>query len=247
MWKCEEERSDFMGWTLVTGGAKRLGARLCADLAVLGHSVLVHYHTSETEALEVVEVCRSLGVAAEPIKGDFSTSASTERFIEICLERYPIRVLINNVGNYLVKSASQTTVEEWNAIFQSNLHTPFALSKAFLPSLCQFRGNIINIGIAGLVSMRADTYSTAYMSAKMGLLTLTKSMARELASKGVRVNMVSPGYLENSIDLPKDITHLPMHRAATLEEVSRAVTYLLNEQSCYITGQNLEVAGGVRL
>ncbi len=237
-----------MGWTLVTGGAKRLGAKLCLDLSAEGHSVLVHYRTSKKEAEEVVETCRSLGAIAEMIQGDFSTMSSTEDFIRVCRTNFPsIRVLINNVGNYLVKPASKTSIQEWNAIFQSNLYTPFALSSAFLNSLCENRGSIVNIGIAGLEGMRADIYSTAYMSAKMALLMLTKSLAKETASQGLRVNMISPGYLENAIDLPQDPAHLPMERAATLDEISRLVIYLLNEQNNYITGQNIEVAGGVRL
>lgn len=247
MSKCEKKRSEFMGWTLVTGGAKRLGAKLCLDLAAHGHAVLVHYHTSQREAKEVVDACRSLGATAEMIQGDFSTTASTEDFIRMCQKLFPIKILINNIGNYLVKSASNTTLEEWCAVFQSNLHVPFALSRAFLPSLCQHQGSIINIGIAGVGNMRADTYSTAYTAAKMALLMLTKSLAKEMAPKGLCVNMISPGYLENAIDLPQDVTQLPMERAATLEEVSRVVMYLLDEQSRYITGQNIEVAGGVRL
>lgn len=237
-----------MKWTLVTGGAKRLGAQLCLDLAAKGYSILVHYHTSQREARKVVEACRALGVAGEMIQGDFSTFESTNDFIRDCQARFPlIEGLINNVGTYLVKSASNTTIEEWNSVFQSNVHTPFALCRAFLPTLSQHRGSIINIGIAGLEGLRADVYSTAYMSAKMALLMLTKSLAKEMASKGVRVNMISPGYLENAIDLPKDTTIFPMQRPALLSEVSQMVIYLLDEQNRYITGQNIEIAGGVRL
>lgn len=237
-----------MKWTLVTGGAKRLGAQLCLALAAKGYSILLHYHTSQREAQMVVEACRSFGGAAEMIPGDFSTSESTESFIRDCQARFPtIKGLINNVGTYLVKPASNTTINEWNIVFQSNLHTPFALCRAFLPSLSQNGGSIINIGIAGLEGFRADVYSTAYLSAKMALLVLTKSLAKEMASKGVRVNMISPGYLENAIDLPKDLTLLPMQRPALLSEVSQMVIYLLDEQNRYITGQNIEIAGGVRL
>jgi len=236
-----------MGWTLVTGGAHRLGARICLDLAERKHSVLVHYHTSHQEAESVVKACRSLGAVAEMIQGDFTTIATTEAFIKKSQGHFPIKALINNVGNYLVKSASNTTVEEWSALFQSNLFVPFALSRAYLPTLCQYEGSIINIGIAGIDRVQANTYSTAYMSAKMALLMLTKSLAKEMVSKRVRVNMVSPGYLENAIDLPEAVGHLPMGRPGTLEEVSRVVMFLLEETNSYITGQNIEVAGGVRL
>ena len=237
-----------MQWVLVTGGAKRLGAQLCVDLAAEGYSILVHYRTSKEEAYEVADRCRSFGVHAEAIYGDFSSQAGIEYFIRTCQEQFTsIKVLINNVGQYLVKPASKTTLEEWHAIFQTNLHVPFALCSSFANSLCRHKGSIINIGIAGLGNVRADVYSAAYNIAKTGLWTLTKSLAKELAPSGVRVNMVSPGYLENAVDLPDDLTTLPMSRAALLSEVTRAVIFLLNDQNGYITGQNIEVAGGVRL
>lgn len=237
-----------MRWALVTGGAKRLGAQLCLDLAAKGYSVLIHYHTSRKEAEEVAENCRSLGAQAEIFQGDFSTSAGVDEFIRVCHVRSPsIEILINNVGSYLIKPASVTTLEEWNAIFQSNVHTPFALCRAFLPSLCQNHGSIINIGVAGINNIHANTYSTAYMTAKMSLLMLTKSLAKEMAPKGVRINMVSPGYMEDGLDLPKEVDRLPMKRLAAFSEVSRVITDLLEPQSSYITGQNIEVAGGVRL
>lgn len=196
----------------------------------------------------VADACRSFGVPAECIQGDFSSQEDTELFVRQCLDRFPlIGNLINNVGNYAIESALDTSAKEWENLFQVNLHAPIALSKAFLPTICQHRGNIINIGVAGVGNMTANTYCTAYQTTKMALWMVTKSLAKELAPQFVRVNMVSPGYLENSIDLPADLTKLPMQRPASLEEVARVVAFLLHEQSSYITGQNIEVGGGVRL
>jgi NAD(P)-dependent dehydrogenase (short-subunit alcohol dehydrogenase family) len=237
-----------MEWTLVTGGAKRLGAEICQGLAKQGLPILIHYKTGETEAKKVAQVCRALGVDAEIVQGDLSSMLSTQQFIEHCLVRYPaIKNLINNVGNYLVKSAGETSFQEWEALFQTNLHAPFALSRAFLPSLLQHRGNIINIGTAGMGCIRAEVCRTAYSMTKMCLLMLTKSLARELASSHVRVNMVSPGYLENAVDLPEKMPELSMQRPAKLQEVVRVIGFLLDEKSGYITGQNIEVSGGIAL
>lgn len=236
-----------MKWTLITGGAKRLGAALCLELAKRGFSILVHYCKSEDEALKVANECRNLGVAAEIIQGDFSSQAATHQFIHSCLTRFAdIENLINNVGNYLIKSAANTSSDEWNSLFQTNLHAPFALSQAFLPALIKNRGSIINIGIAGVANHTADTKYSAYRISKGALWLLTKSLAKELAPKDVCVNMVSPGYLENAIDLP-DTFDLPMRRPAALQEVTRVVAFLLEKESHYITGQNIEVSGGIRL
>lgn len=235
-----------MKWTLVTGASRRLGAAICHSLASLGYPILVHYRNSQQEAEAVTAECRKLGVDAEMIQGDFSSLESTNRFIEKCRKHYPdIKTLINNVGNYLVKSAEATTPEEWNALFQTNVNAPFALCHSFLPSLKACQGNIINIGVVGANTIHADVKRTAYLATKMSLLMLTKSLARELAQSQVRVNMVSPGYLDNAVDLSK--ARLPMQRPATLEEVIKVIIFLLDENNGYITGQNIEVGGGLGL
>jgi len=237
-----------MKWTLVTGGAKGLGAEISMALAKEGFSVLVHYRKSWKEANQVAEVCRSHGVCSEIIQGDFSSITSLNEFIQRCHKQFPsIENVINNVGNYLIKKATETALEEWESIFQTNLHAPFALSTCFLNSIRANQGSIINIGVVGLSSARAEVQRTAYMVAKMSLWMLTKSLARELAHEGIRVNMVSPGYLENSVDLPEDLSKLPMMRPAALCEVSRMICFLLQKQNSYITGQNIEVGGGINL
>jgi NAD(P)-dependent dehydrogenase (short-subunit alcohol dehydrogenase family) len=235
-----------MKWTLVTGGSKGLGAAICRSLASQGHSILIHYRHSKQEAQEVSTDCRKFGVSAEIISGDFSNDSSLQAFIKECLHRYPkIITLINNVGNYLIKSAAETTPKEWNTLFQINVHAPFALCQTFLPSLKECQGHIINIGVVGINNIHADVKRTAFMATKMSLLMLTKSLARELASEHVRVNMVSPGYLINSVDLNE--AKLPMQRAADFEEVANAISFLLDQQNGYITGQNIEIGGGIGL
>lgn len=235
-----------MKWTLVTGGCRGLGAAICRSLAAQGHSILVHYRNSQKEAQEVAADCRKHGVLAEIIQGDFSSGQSTAIFIKECLQRYPeIQNLINNVGHYLIKSAVETSPEEWDALFQINVNAPFALCHAFLLSLRACQGHIINIGVTGINNIHADVKRTAYKATKMSLLMLTKSLARELASDHVRVNMVSPGYLISSVDLHE--AKLPMQRAADFEEVVNAISFLLDQQNGYITGQNIEVGGGIGL
>lgn len=236
-----------MAWTLVTGGAKRLGEQLCYALAQQGRSVVVHYHQSQREAQAVVKQCEQWGVQAAAIKGDFSTVESTVLFARQYAAQFPnTENLINNVGNYLMKSTLQTSVQEWIGLFQTNLHTPFILVKELLPSLSRLKGNVINIGMSGLDCHRAFSYASAYNMTKAGLLMLTRSLAQELAPEGVRVNMISPGYLDNSVDLP-DSQALPMHRPAECWEICRVANFLLHPDSAYLTGQNIEIAGGVGL
>lgn len=237
-----------MEWTLVTGGAKRLGAEISRTLASKGHNIVVHYSQSEKEATKIVQECLSYGVKAQTIQGDFSTSEGTAEFAQRYLAQFPDTAnLVNNVGNYLVKSALNATVEEYGSLFQTNLFAPIILIQVLVTALKQHKGCIVNLGVAGLNSDRADVYSAPYTMTKKCLLQLTQSLALELAADGVRVNMVSPGYIDNAVDLPKDPSKLPMKRAATEHEVARVVAFLLEKESEYITGQNIEVAGGVRL
>lgn len=231
-------------WTLVTGGAKNLGKELCIALAENGHSIVVHYRHSIHEALEVVEKCRSLQCHAEAIQGDFSSIEGVKDFLERYQKRFQeTSLLINNVGEYLIGSALQTSLEEWISLFQVNLNTPFMLMQGLIPSIIKCKGQIINIGYSGLHRHVANTYASAFHLTKQGLWGLTLSLARELAPKGVRVNMVSPGELNTSIDHHK----IPMLRQGTLREVCRVVKFLIDPESEYITGQNIDVSGGLGL
>jgi len=237
-----------MSWTLVTGSAKRLGAVVCLKLARAGHNVIVHYHTSLKEAEEVAEECRSYGVQSEIIQGDLSSREGVEALAELIASRFPgLTNIINNVGNYLIKPILETSTEELVELYQTNFFAPFVLIQRLIPLIKQHKGVIINLGVAGLETRRADCQSTAYTLTKLSLLGLTKSLAKDLAPFGVRVNMVSPGYIENAVDLPEDLGSLPMGRAATCEEIACMILILLGRGGEYITGQNIEIAGGIRL
>lgn len=235
-------------WTLVTGGAKGLGAEICRCLAAKGRNLLIHYNTSALEALQVRDACRGVGVEAECVQGDFSSSETVDEFLNTLRSRsYAIEILINNVGNYCIKPALETSDAEWQALFQTNLHAPVALMRALLPTIIEQSGAIINIGVAGISHVPTDVYCTAYTASKLALWMTTRALALELAPKGVRVNMISPGVLENSIDKQRLQPLIPMQRPGSLYEVARVVAFLLEQESGYITGQNIEVAGGLRL
>lgn len=235
-------------WTLVTGGAKRLGAAICLELARRKIPLVVHYNTSEKEAADLVKRCRESGVEAECIQGDFSSVEGMKDFCERYKNRFArTKNLINNVGNYRVEKAMSTSLDELQSLFQTNLFTPFYLSQQLLEPIKNEKGSIINIGTSGLHTARADTYAPAYSMTKLSLYSLTKSLAKELAPFNVRVNMVSPGQLDNAVDLPNDFSKFPMKRPGRVEEVALAVAFFIDDETAYITGQNIEVAGGLGL
>jgi NAD(P)-dependent dehydrogenase (short-subunit alcohol dehydrogenase family) len=237
-----------MKWTLVTGAAKHLGREIALLLAHKNHSVVIQYHYSEKEALDTVEEIHHFGGVACAIQGDFTTFASTKAFVEAYKAKFPdTKNLINNVGNYIIKKALATDMPTAYELFQTNVHVPFYLSSELASSIKEAKGSIINIGTSGIHSFRADERAPLYTATKIALYSITKSLAKELAPFSCRVNMVSPGQLEESVDLRDDPSLFPMGRAGTGNEVARMVAFLLEEESNYITGQNIEVAGGLGL
>lgn len=229
-----------MTWTLITGGAIRLGAEIAKELAKAGHKVVIHYNHNKEAAEKLAG-----DIGGKAIQGDFSSRAGVDDF----LSRYSFdtKYLIHNVGNYLIDKPLHTPIEAWEALFQTNLFAPVRITQKLAPEIIKSEGRIITIGVTGINSSRADTYATAYTQTKASLLGYTKGLAKELAPTGVTVNMVSPGRLENAVDLPENPKSDPMGRPGKLSEITRVIKFLLEPDSAYITGQNIEVAGALRL
>lgn len=234
-----------MPWILVTGAAKRLGREIALDLAKHQHDVVIHYNKSKEEAKETLRLCQSFGVKAEMIQGDFNFLSS---FIDNYLKKYPeTKGLINNVGSFHTGLLSETSQHTWSELLQTNLEAPFLLTKALLPTLKRNQGKVINIGTVGLHSQRGNTMCPAYAVIKSSLWHLTLSLAKELVPFGVTVNMVSPGVLDFSCDLKDTYSLLPSKNPISSYEVARIVTFLIDEKSKNITGQNIEISGGFGL
>lgn len=237
-----------MSWTLVTGAAKGVGKAIVERLAMEGRDLVIHYNTSQKEAEALANWCRAYSVRAEIIQGDFSTERGVMTFIENYLFRFSeTEILINNVGNYVVQTALETPMSLWRDLFETNVFAPVALTQALMPTLIQSKGSIINLGVAGLLGVRGDLHSTAYTLTKQVLYGLTLSLSKQYANKHVRVNMISPGHLENSVSLPKDLSVIPMQRPGLLSEVAALVSFLISKEAAYITGQNIEISGGLKL
>ncbi len=229
---------------LVTGAARGLGASVCRQLAAEGHDLVIHYRSSHREALKLLEECRSFGVNAETLQGDFATLSSLNLFISTYQSLFPhTKGLVNNVGNYFQLSSQETSESQWYDLFQTNFFAPVFLTRALIPSIRKEQGSIVNIGVTGLGAHRGFTQTTAYATTKEALRSFTVSLAKEEAPHLVRVNMISPSYMENAVDL-KDPQQLPMKRAAGLSEVAALVATFFDPLTAYVTGQNLEVAGG---
>ncbi len=234
---------------LVTGSAKRLGKALALRLAGAGYFTWVHYLSSKSEAEAVLALIHSKGGRGALVQADVAVADEVRALVEkIRMQSGRLDVLVNNVGIYRTGSLLEYSIEDFAATLQTNLVAAFHLSQSCLPLFPKAGGSIVNIGYAGIESQVASVHNTAYLISKNGLLVLTKSLAQALGPRAIRVNMVSPGILDNSVELPqhpKD--HIPLERLGKCEDICDAVDFLVGERAGYVTGVNLDVAGGYML
>ncbi len=236
-----------MKTALVTGAAKGIGQAIALKLASEGYSVAVHYHTSQSAALEVCSQLEALGVKAIALQADLRDSSQAQALVrQAARELGSLGVLVNNVGNYIKKPLPDLELTDWHEMLDSNLNNTFYTCHAALPIMRgQGFGRIVNLGFAGSQNLEARPTILPYVIAKTGVILLTKAIAQAEAKHGITANVISPGVIENSISQPLEL--IPMGRLGTLEELSEAVWSVIQPTSSYITGQVLEVAGGFGL
>ncbi|NCF70838.1 MAG: SDR family oxidoreductase [Chlamydiales bacterium] len=235
-----------MKCAVVTGAARGLGRELALTLANSGYSVIAQYRHSLSEMRELQKLAPEGSIL--PIHGDFSLRSGVSDFIKaLPKELQHVDVLVNNVGNFLEKSAQDTSIEELEEIYQTNFFAAFQLTNFLLPQIKQAKGHIINIGYSGLTSKAKHSFACAYFLTKQSLLTWSKTLAYEMIPHSVRVNMLSPGHLENTVVKVNNPSSLLFSRTGTLKEFAEIFLFLISEKSNYVTGQNLEVAGGAQL
>jgi 3-oxoacyl-[acyl-carrier protein] reductase len=233
---------------LVTGSARRLGREIALRLAAAGHFTFVHYLGSKREAESVLKAIRAAGGDGALVSGDLGKATGVASIVRAVRSKTShLDVLVNNVGVYKVGPLLTFSADDFDTVMRANLTGCFRLSQALIP-LMPKGGNMVNIGYAGVDNLTATTHNTAYLISKTGLHILTKSLAQALGPRGVRVNMVSPGILSNSVELPKKASDfVPMGFLGEVADVAEAVDFLVSDKARYITGVNLDVAGGYHM
>lgn len=236
-----------MKTALVTGSCVRTGRAVAIRLARDGWRVVVHGKPgSEAEARETAAACEAAGGSAVCAFADISSEAGCRELSER-VPAGPLGLLVHNVGVYRPGPLLETSSEDWSLTMRTNLDAPFHLTR-MLRDRMPSGSSIVAIGYVGLGRLAGTTRTAAYSISKTGLLVLVRSLALELGPRGIRVNMVSPGQLDNSVDLPVDISRrVPLGRAGRPEEVAEAVAWLASDLAAYVTGQDIEVAGGLML
>ncbi len=235
-----------MKTALVTGSARRLGREIALRLAQEGYFTFVHYRGSRTEAAATLRALEMRGGKGALVQGDVGNPVDIKSMVA-AIRRTTGRldVLVNNVGVYKPGSLLRYSAEDFETTLRVNLSGCFRLIQSTLTLFPSSGGSIVNIGYAGVESMTGTTHNTAYLISKTGLLILTRSLAQALGSKKIRVNMVSPGILSNSVELPRSPKEwIPLGYTGSVGDVADAVLFLTGKNARYITGVNLDVSGG---
>ena len=234
---------------LVTGGSGTIGAVICQRLAADGCAVVVHANRHPESAQQVVEKITADGGAARMTTFDVADPDATRRAIELLLDEGPIQVLVHNAGVHDDAPMAGMTIEQWKEVLDVSLNGFFHVTQPLLlPMLGTRWGRIVSISsLAGVMGNRGQTN---YAAAKSGLHGASKSLAIELASRGITVNVIAPGVIESPATRrsfsPEQVASIvPMKRAGTPEDVASLVSFLVSEQAGYITGQVIGVNGGM--
>ena len=237
---------------LVTGGSRGIGKAVGLRLARQGADVAFSYRGNTDAAKATAAEIESIGTKALPIQGDVKDPESAEAVVKAVLEAFgKVDILVNNAGITRDDLIMRMSEEAWRDVLETNLFGAFWMTKAVTRPMLKARaGRIVNMTS---VSGQAGQMGQAnYSSAKAGLIGLTKATARELASRGITVNAVAPGFVltELTQDLPEalqaEITaRTPLGRFGTTEEIADAVAFLASDEAGYITGHVLAVDGGL--
>lgn len=237
---------------IVTGGSRGIGRAIALELGSHGAKVAVNYHASAAAAEEVVAAIRAAGSDALAVQADVSDPEQVNVLFKTVTDAFgKVDILVNNAGITRDNVIMMLKPDDFDAVIDTNLRSAWLCSKAASRGMMKQRsGRIINI--TSVVGIAGNGGQTNYAASKAGMIGLTKALAKEIASRGVTVNAVAPGFIASDMTaalsediLKKAIEAIPLGRQGAPEDVAKAVAFLASDDAAYITGQVLVVDGGM--
>ena len=233
---------------LVTGASRGIEKACAIELAKAGYDIAVNFAGNEEAANKTVDEIKALGVDAAAFKFDVSNQEAAAKGVEAVLEKFGrIDILVNNAGITRDGLFMRMSAENWDAVINTNLSSAFYVSQPVVKVMMKQRSGAI-INMSSVVGVSGNAGQANYSAAKAGLIGLTKTLAKELGSRGIRVNAIAPGFINTDmtkdLDTSKFTDFIPLKRLGEPEDIAKAVKFLAAD-SDYITGQVLEVDGGL--
>ena len=237
---------------LITGGSRGIGRAVAISMAKLGRDVIINYSGNEEAANEAAEECMKNGVKAVIVQGNVASEDDCQRILDVAMDTFGrIDVLVNNAGITKDNLMMRMSAEDFDRVLATNLRGPFILMKLVSKIMMKQRyGRIINM--ASVSGILGNIGQANYAASKAGIIGLTKTAARELASRNITVNAVAPGFIETDMTkamgqnvLKQMCDQIPCKRQGQAEEVANAVSFFAAKENGYVTGQVLCVDGGM--
>lgn len=239
---------------LVTGASGGIGKQIALDLAAAGYDVVINYHRNEKKALEVKQLCEALGAKVLCISADVRHQNEVKTMVATVLKEFgKIDVLVNNSGITKDQLIVRMTANDFQDVVDTNLlGTFYCLQAVSKPMMKQRHGCIINI--TSVIGIEGNVGQANYAASKAGVIGLTKSAAKELASRDIRVNAIAPGYIQTEMTdelkeswRQKILQQIPLNCFGSASDVSQLAIFLSSSKAKYITGQVIRVDGGMIL
>ncbi|AWK51220.1 beta-ketoacyl-ACP reductase [Clostridium beijerinckii] len=237
---------------IITGASRGLGKAIALKLASLGVNIVLNYRSSEKEAIDVENEIKEMGVEVLSVKADISKLQEVENLVAVAKERFGnIDIMVNNAGITKDTLILRMKEEDFDSVIDVNLKGVFNCLKSITPIMVkQKHGKIISI--SSVVGISGNAGQVNYAASKAGIIGMTKSLAKEVGSRGITVNAVAPGFIETDMtdalsDKVKEEAkkNIPLKRLGSAEDVANVVAFLASESSDYVTGQVIQVDGGM--